>query len=552
MYFDEIEIIKVNELLSDKFKYYAHLGSKKSNNKEELFDHTKLCLRYFNKLVKEKNIDLVLRNFERLYLGGLSLEAIKLFKELFINTITLHDMGKINPIFQSRKMDNESIKFDEKFCAVDTKHSIVSSVLYIDYFWNKVMTYPAQEKKILRTFMFLNSYIISKHHGSLDEFVKYIDKFDEGEVGFKVIDIFTNTYKEIYIKGFNLEESKVKTQCKNTKKVLKKCNREESIYLYTYGKLLYSLLLASDYYSTTEFMNGVEMKTFGGLDDVYEFYDIYKRTDVIKSIRNYEEKQYGSKKLDNISDINILRNEMFLDAEKVLIDHIDENIFFLEAPTGSGKSNVSMNLSFKLIEKEPTLKKIYNIYPFNTLVEQNLESFTKIFECNEKILNNIAVVNSIYPIKTDKYEEESNEDFYSKSLLDRQFLNYPIVLTTHVSIFDTMFGASKESSFGFHQLANSVIILDEIQSYKNVIWTEIISFLKGFSKILNMKVIIMSATLPNLNLLLKSKENTINLIRDREKYFSNPLFKDRVKVSYELMDKENILDELYTHVKKSS
>ena len=138
--------------------------------------------------------------------------------------------------------------------------------------------------------------------------------------------------------------------------------------------------------------------------------------------------------------------------------------------------------------------------------------------------------------KTDEEsKEKSDYEYYSKALLDRQFLNYPMVLSTHVSLFNTMFGTKKESVFRFHQLANSVIILDEIQSYKNDIWTEIITFLKGFSKMLNMKVIIMSATLPDLNYLTKS-HNTIRLINDREKYFSHPLFKDRVKVNYELIE----------------
>ncbi len=77
-----------------------------------------------------------------------------------------------------------------------------------------------------------------------------------------------------------------------------------------------------------------------------------------------------------------------------------------------------------------------------------------------------------------------------------------MILTTHVSLFSYMFGTMKENIFAFHQLANSVIVLDEIQSYKNQIWREIIEFLNGFSKILNIKIIIMSATLPDLEGLL--------------------------------------------------
>lgn len=136
--------------------------------------------------------------------------------------------------------------------------------------------------------------------------------------------------------------------------------------------------------------------------------------------------------------------------------------------------------------------------------------------------------------------------------MNRQFLNYPVILTTHVSLFNTMFGENKEDAFAFHQLANSVIILDEIQSYKNTIWTEIISFLKGFAKILNIKVIIMSATLPDLNMLAVNTNSVCSLIKDREKYFSNPQFKDRVIVNYDLIDSDNPLQDLYKHVLKNS
>lgn len=244
---------------------------------------------------------------------------------------------------------------------------------------------------------------------------------------------------------------------------------------------------------------------------------------------------------------------MFLDAEKELVKNIKDDVFFLEAPTGSGKSNVSMNLSFKFFEENHFLKKIFYVYPFNTLVEQNLNILKETFGKDENVFNKIAVINSISPIKMDEESKKSleNEDsyeYYSKALLNRQFLNYPLILTTHVSLFNTMFNASKESAFAFHQLANSVIVLDEIQSYKNIIWAEIISFLKVFAKMLNMKVIIMSATLPDLNILTNTEENTATLMKDRSKYFNNPLFKDRVKVSYELMETENTLDLLLEHI----
>ena len=231
------------------------------------------------------------------------------------------------------------------------------------------------------------------------------------------------------------------------------------------------------------------------------------------------------------------------------VKKICESIYYLEAPTGGGKSNIAINLSFKIIKNIKNTNKIFYIYPFNTLVDQNIKTLEEIFEKNDNIFSDIAVINSIVPLK--KYKEESEEDEidYNKSLLNRQFLNYPFILSTHVSLFDTMFGNSRESAFGFYQLANSVIVLDEIQCYKNFIWTEIITFLYYFSKILNLKVIIMSATLPNLNDLLQGDIKSINLIQNRDKYFKNNLFKNRVNIKYDLLNQDIDLDILYKHLK---
>lgn len=552
MYFDEKYSINLDDLLSEKYIFYAHLNS---NKKEKLKEHTELCKKYFNKLISSKRLDKIFFKFEEVYLKNVTEKGRVLFRELLVNTIVLHDIGKINPFFQIRKMENDRVEYSEEFCIIDSQHSIISSVLYIDYFMDRVLNLSKDDRVCIRPFLFFNAYIISKHHGNLDEFEKFLYCFDEDEIGFKVIGIFNNTYKNIYIKEFTLSEGKVKKACNYTKTYLKKLKEEEALYLYSYERLLYSLLVACDFYATTEFMNGVELNEFGEISEISEFYDVYKDTNVYKSIGKYAQEEYckDKKDLKNEKNINILRNEMFLDAERELYKNKNEDIFFLEAPTGSGKSNVSMNLSFKLFQKNATLRKIFYVYPFNTLVEQNLNTLNETFGRNENVFNKIAVINSISPIKMDEeskkaLDNEDNYDYYAKALLNRQFLNYPLILTTHVSLFNTMFNSSKESAFGFHQLANSVIVLDEIQSYKNIIWAEIISFLKVFAKVLNMKVIIMSATLPDLNILTNSKESTATLIKDRSKYFTNSLFKDRVKVSYELINEDDTLNGLFDHV----
>lgn len=55
-----------------------------------------------------------------------------------------------------------------------------------------------------------------------------------------------------------------------------------------------------------------------------------------------------------------------------------------------------------------------------------MESIGKIFGENERVMSQVAVVNSLVPMKD---RDEGND--WNRILLDRQFLNYPIVLSTH-------------------------------------------------------------------------------------------------------------------------
>ena len=93
-----------------------------------------------------------------------------------------------------------------------------------------------------------------------------------------------------------------------------------------------------------------------------------------------------------------------------------------------------MNLSFTLMQENSDLRKLFYIYPFNTLVEQNMSILEKTFGNKKEIMSQIAVVNSLVPFKDKKEVEEDRENSkkYQEILLDRQFLNYPFILSTHV------------------------------------------------------------------------------------------------------------------------
>ncbi len=118
-----------------------------------------------------------------------------------------------------------------------------------------------------------------------------------------------------------------------------------------------------------------------------------------------EKESYPRKKWDGKEKINILRNELFLEAEENLKAAEEDSIYFVEAPTGSGKSNLALNLSLKFLEHAD---KVFEIYPFNTLAEQNRHTLETIFGKTEAI-NDIAVVNSLTPIRGRGNVEENPE-----------------------------------------------------------------------------------------------------------------------------------------------
>lgn len=556
-------ILPIEEITEFGDECYAHLSEEKER-KETLSAHTRLCQKYWCKIVNKKNLDAVFYEFENLYFDKISEPAKEIFESMVANIVTIHDIGKVNPRFQEEKMENlwkpEFIPDEEIRNHIKSRHSILSSVFYIDYYYKKIKDVSdrieKEESDLLKDFSYIFAYLISRHHGDLNDWQQFVDSMNNLESEGENLGHYAKQWLTYWNQEISGRED-LDMRKRNWKKIMIRLKKEESkwqkmIYLYGFVRLLYSLLVAADYYATTEFMEGMDISDFGDIDQFENIISIYDDMEVQKKIRRYESEIYpmDCEKLESVDEINDLRNEMFLDSEKELLKNVDKNIFYLEAPTGSGKSNTAMNLSFQLLQSDENLNKIFYIYPFNTLVEQNMEIMEKTFGEDQNVMSQIAVVNSLVPYKDrdETKKEDDEEKNWSKILLDRQFLNYPIILSTHVTLFQTMFGSHKEDLFGFHQLCGSVIVLDEIQSYKNDLWNEMILFLKAFAKLFHIKFIIMSATLPNLEFFTGNKSDAVHLIKNREKYFSHKKFAGRVKFDFSLLGRKIGLDELKIHV----
>ena len=553
-YFKRILWYPLHQEIQEVDYLYAHtpVGEGK---KETLEEHLDLTVYYLRKIDEEKSLGQVRKVLQEVL--KVPEEWNDLFEEMALNTFYMHDVGKCNLNFQLKKMKNEYFKMKGE---QDANHALLSAAIYIEYFLERIRTLGVKGKdgKFLRTYMLLNAYVISKHHGhlrNLQDFEESLKNLYEAYQYRPEGNVF-KLYRSLSSKGeggFVLGPKVLEKLFIGAKEVLGvKEIGWQAAYPYIYTKLMYSLLVACDFYAASDYMEQEKVEDIGCLVEAARWEKVYKKNPTYQAIEQYRQQKQGKNvDLRQVSNINVLRSEIFLEAMANLKMQSEQDIFYLEAPTGGGKTNTSIGITMFLLSQQQQ-NKVFYVFPFNTLVEQTKKALDEAFKADTTCSQQITVVNSITPIvdkqkNIDEMEDEAELN-YNRMLLDRQFFHYPWVITSHVQLFNLLFGVGREDGVGLYQLIGSVLILDEVQSYKNAIWTEMIHFLKAYAKVLRLKIVIMSATLPRLGQLTLEKEEIPSLISNREKYFQHRLFRERVQLDFSLLEADDIYEALMAKV----
>lgn len=131
----EIEkvMIPIEKIINNSEECFAHVA-KDNKQKETLKEHTERCQKYWKNLVEKKNLTEILEEFEKCYFNSTDEKVKEIFESMTVNIVTMHDIGKVNPEFQKEKMDHlwhRDVPLNDK---VGSKHSIISSVFYLDYY----------------------------------------------------------------------------------------------------------------------------------------------------------------------------------------------------------------------------------------------------------------------------------------------------------------------------------------------------------------------------------------------------------------------------------
>lgn len=520
---------------------YAHTSN--SKKPELLEEHLNKVMNYFELLEKEYDVkNKFYKSFEKIKIINTN-KTLKLSKS-DINTlymflreaVRLHDIGKINPTFQSDTMNNMNFKGLPRKTYNDTKHSQYSMIIYINECYKYLKSLETENKLFLKYMILIFGNSIYSHHISLSNLTDVYEK-SKLEILFK--NIKDNTALDLYEEDIIINE-KIHIIIDKIKKY--SFNRYIPL---IWGRLLSSLLIVSDFIATGSYYKKHNSDfEINNIKDVEKLLCEYKSTDIYKGIKEFEkDKDFFKKK--GIPIINELRSEIALESwTSISKEKFNYNLFNLNSPTGSGKTFNSIGCSLELMTSCDLMQKLIYVFPINAISSQTTAIIRNTFKSYE-----IAEVNSITPLNERCFSNGNIN--YDTTLLDRQLLNYPIVSTSNITLFNLLFDNSRENLMALCGVFNSVIILDEIQNYNNAIWQEMIEFFNEYSEIMNIKMLIMSATLPDLDRLLLSKDRKIcDLINDPQKFYENPLFKNRVSINRELLDQRlNSLDKETAYIK---
>ncbi|MDF2636885.1 MAG: metal dependent phosphohydrolase [Pelosinus sp.] len=284
-------------------------------------------------------------------------------------------------------------------------------------------------------------------------------------------------------------------------------------------RMLYSCLVDADYLDTERFMDA-------------EKYMARPKNVSIQTIF-----QRLKKKLDMLAENNRQKSSFINTARQGILERCLEmadskpGLFSLTVPTGGGKTYSSMAFALKHAVKKKKERVIY-VIPYTSIIEQNAQVFREALEENDNVV--------LEHHSNFEYPEGSFEDWdkYEKAhRLAAENWDMPVVVTTAVQFFESLYAHKGSRCRKLHNMANSVIVLDEAQMMpleymKPCLWA-LAELVLNYSA----TVVLCTATQPAIKELIPGKLKAVEIMEDPAEL--QKTFK-RVNVHYrgKMTDKE--------------
>lgn len=200
-------------------------------------------------------------------------------------------------------------------------------------------------------------------------------------------------------------------------------------------RMLYSCLVDADYLDTERFMQNGAVER-GGYDSISSLHDR-----LLSHIS-------GWLKNEDLDSLNGRRSA-------ILRSCLDKGssapgLYTLTVPTGGGKTVASLAFALRHA-KEHNLDRIIYIIPYTSIIEQNSQVF-------RDILGSANVVEHHA-----NYDFDADEQNGGRHHLAAENWDAPIIVTTNVQFFESLYAAKPGRCRKLHNISRSVLIFDEAQ-----------------------------------------------------------------------------------------
>lgn len=268
----------------------------------------------------------------------------------------------------------------------------------------------------------LLTYCIAGHHAGLPDYGNTgIPSSLRGRLKKKICDYQTYQY-EVNI-------PKIQTD-----PFIRKPNKDFDFSLSVFMRMIYSCLVDADFLDTEKFMNNGQT----GRDSGQSMEILLEKLE--NHVKPWLENQ-------DLHSINGRRTEILkacMEAGKE-----EKGLFHLTVPTGGGKTIASLAFALRHAVCHHMNHIIY-VIPYTSIIEQNAKVFRKILG-EENVLEHHCNV-----------DYDSSEELKPMQLASENW-DKPVIVTTSVQFFESLFANKSSKCRKLHNIANSVVIFDEAQ-----------------------------------------------------------------------------------------
>ena len=201
-------------------------------------------------------------------------------------------------------------------------------------------------------------------------------------------------------------------------------------------RMLYSCLVDADYLDTETFMTEVHLLRKG-----YDPLPV-----LMDRLNTYVRPWFPGKTELNRNRCNILRQ--CLDSASQ-----PRGVYSLTVPTGGGKTIASLAFALKHAI-ENGLDRVIYVIPYTSIIEQNAAVFRRILGDNNVVEHHSGIL-------FDEEEETNRKNQFQR--LASENWDAPVIVTTAVQFFESLYSSRSSQCRKLHNMANSVIIFDEAQ-----------------------------------------------------------------------------------------